>query len=552
MRLFSTVVLLLLLFPSSAQTLLGSAFTYQGTLRSAGQPANGSYDFRFQLYDGPDTAANPVGSAIDRNGVTVDNGLFTVSLDFGAGVFNGDARWLEVQVKASADTGYTTLAPRQELTAQPYALESVDALSASWLDLRDVPAGFADGVDDTTATTAGEGLVLNGNVLSANWGGNGSATTIARSDHNHIGETWTGGNSDLLLLELNGVDTALKITAGYRAIDASVTVTDGVAVKGESQRNTGTGVGVVGVTRAPDGNGIAGLNYGLSTTPQGYGVYGYSISKGAIGIYGTVGQSSTGTAANSVGVWGTTDTALGVGVAGIIDDGTNDAAGEQTVGVVGRNNRADGIGVFGYAPSPAGTTVAVKGQVASPAGFAGQFIGNVEVQGTLSKTAGSFKIDHPLDPENKVLYHSFVESPDMKNIYDGMAVLNAQGEAVVQLPEWFEALNRDFRYQLTCVGGYAPVYIKQEIDNHRFVIAGGPPGLKVSWQVTGIRHDKAADYYRIPVEEDKRPEQRGQYLNPEAFGLKASRGVHALSKTAKQALSRRPDPRPGFVPAAAQ
>src|SRR5262249_17366466 len=113
--------------------------------------------------------------------------------------------------------------------------------------------------------------------------------------------------------------------------------------------------------------------------------------------------------------------------------------------------------------------------------------GNVDVTGTISKGAGSFKIDHPLDPENKYLYHSFVESPDMMNIYNGTAVLDDHGEATIMLPNWFEALNRDFRYQLTCIGGFAPVYVAHEIAGNSFRIGGGKSGLKVSWQVTGVR-----------------------------------------------------------------
>ena len=81
-------------------------------------------------------------------------------------------------------------------------------------------------------------------------------------------------------------------------------------------------------------------------------------------------------------------------------------------------------------------------------GYAGKFYGNVEINGTLSKSAGTFKIDHPLDPENKYLYHSFVESPDMMNVYNGNVLLDNNGEAVVKLSDWFEALNMEFRYQL--------------------------------------------------------------------------------------------------------
>ena len=141
-------------------------------------------------------------------------------------------------------------------------------------------------------------------------------------------------------------------------------------------------------------------------------------------------------------------------------------------------------------------------------------MGTVQVLGTLSKMAGSFKIDHPLDPENKYLLHSFVESPDMMNVYNGNVALDANGEAAVQLPEWFEALNRDFRYQLTTIGAFAPVYVAQEVSGNGFTIAGGTPGLKVSWQVTGIRQDSYANAHRLPVEDLKPSEERGQYLHP--------------------------------------
>ena len=143
--------------------------------------------------------------------------------------------------------------------------------------------------------------------------------------------------------------------------------------------------------------------------------------------------------------------------------------------------------------------------------------GSLVVTGTVSKGGGSFKIDHPLDPENKTLSHSFVESPDMMNIYNGNAVLDRRGEAVVTLPDYFQALNRDFRYQLTCIGGFAPVYIAREIRGNSFKIAGGKPGMKVSWQVTGVRQDAYANAHRIPVEQDKPAPERGTYLHPDAF-----------------------------------
>jgi hypothetical protein len=143
--------------------------------------------------------------------------------------------------------------------------------------------------------------------------------------------------------------------------------------------------------------------------------------------------------------------------------------------------------------------------------------GNLSVSGNVNKSSGNFKIDHPLDPANKYLYHSFVESPDMKNVYDGMVVLNKKGEAVVELPDYFEALNQDFRYQLTSIGRFMPLYIATEIKGNKFTIAGGKPGAKVSWQVTGIRHDAYAEAHRIQVEENKTGKERGTYMHPELF-----------------------------------
>ncbi len=173
-------------------------------------------------------------------------------------------------------------------------------------------------------------------------------------------------------------------------------------------------------------------------------------------------------------------------------------------------------------------------------GGSGYFDGDVTVTGNLTKGSGSFKIDHPLDPANKYLYHSFVESPDMMNIYNGNVVLDAKGEAVVLLPNWFEALNEDFRYQLTGIGGFAPIYIAEEIANNRFKIAGGTPGLKVSWQVTGIRHDPYAEHHRIPVEEEKLGAERGRYLYSELYSQSSQNTISAAKPEREKAVAKTP------------
>ncbi len=253
--------------------------------------------------------------------------------------------------------------------------------------------------------------------------------------------------------------------------------------------------------------------YGRSVPQDFYGYGGYFVG-GWKGVYARV---------NPTGDLGYT------GVDGYVVGGSGD-----NYGVSGyASGSGFNYGVEGYA-SGSGTNYGVYGS-ASGAGtnWAGYFAGNVNVTGTLSKGGGSFKIDHPLDPANKYLYHSFVESPDMMNVYNGNVILNASGEAWVELPEWFEALNKDFRYQLTSIGAPGPnLYIAEEISGNRFKIAGGAPGVKVSWQVTGVRQDAFAQKNRIPVEDLKSPEDRGKYLHPEAHGLPASLGIdHTRQET---------------------
>ena len=167
----------------------------------------------------------------------------------------------------------------------------------------------------------------------------------------------------------------------------------------------------------------------------------------------------------------------------------------------------------------------------SSAGFGVFSNGNAHVQGTLSKTAGMFKIDHPLDPAGKYLCHSFVESPDMLNVYSGTVSLDGDGQATVELPDWFEALNRDVRYQLTAVGSAAPdLHVKTKVDRGRFTIAGGRAGQEVSWQLTGIRQDAYAKKHPIVVEQVKKGAEAGKYLHPELFGKPAKMGLHPMRR----------------------
>jgi hypothetical protein len=199
-----------------------------------------------------------------------------------------------------------------------------------------------------------------------------------------------------------------------------------------------------------------------------------------------------------------------------------------SAGVRGESTAVNGVGVWGIANN-GNTAVAVFGS--SIPGYAGWFSGRVKVTGTLEKPAGSFKIDHPLDPANKYLSHSFVESPDMMNIYNGNIVTDAKGYAEITLPVWFEALNRDFRYQLTVLDDsgsdeFVQVKVAKKVQGNRFTIRSSSPAVEVSWQVTGIRHDAYAEAHRIVVEEDKPVGNRGKYDHPELFGRPPTESTH--------------------------
>jgi hypothetical protein len=571
----SMLALALALLPAApclAQTPLGTAFTYQGQLTDAGSPANGSYDFQLILYDAA-SGGSQVGPIVSLDDLAVSAGLFTVAPDFGA-VFGGARRFLEIGVRPGASGGaYTIVGPRQELTPGPSALFSS---TAPWGGLSGVPAGFADGIDDDsggdiTSVTAGAGLAGGGVTgdlnLAVSFAGSGSATTASRSDHAHFGQSWTGASGSYGLQVVNSssdglVSRATATTGSSYGVDGQSASTSGTGVRGFATATSGSNFGVFGLTASPSGRGV----FGVATAAAGtsYGVYGQSSSVTGTGVFGINTASSgqnhavhgesasfygrgvfgwataTGNG-DAHGVRGRSDSADGSGVSGYAThtDGLNK-------GVMGVTDSSVGVGVFGVTTngSPSAFPVAVWGWAQGGAGDAGVFDGNVQVYGTLSKSAGSFKIDHPLDPENKYLYHSFVESPDMLNVYNGNVVLDARGEAVIEMPAWFEALNRDFRYQLCALGAPGPgLHVADKVRDNRFRIAGGSPGLEVSWQVTGIRKDAFAEAHRIPVEQDKPERERGTYLHPSEHGMPKERSrTHQLLRLPDQTDGPRPLP----------
>ncbi len=347
-------------------------------------------------------------------------------------------------------------------------------------------------------------------------------------------------------------------------------------VYGQSDRVNGYGVhgvahnGSNGAGVYGDGAGGAGV---WGNSASGFGVYGWSTSGVGVegysgGTTGVVGVSTAGTGVSgsgkSVGVWGGSD--AGNGVEGSSGTGPGVLGSGGPHGVVGMSSSSSGHGVSGYATG-SGIGVygesqngyAVTGYSSSQYGVKGDggnlgvyahnstanghdvylatqalaidaygkvvVRGDEQVDGTLTKGGGAFKIDHPLDPANKYLLHSFVESPDMMNVYNGNVVTDDDGRAVVQLPAWFEALNRDFRYQLTVIGRFAQAIVEEEVEGNRFVIRTNLGRVKVSWQVTGIRKDPYAERHRIQVEQDKPESERGFYLHPEVYGQPEERSI---------------------------
>lgn len=124
----------------------------------------------------------------------------------------------------------------------------------------------------------------------------------------------------------------------------------------------------------------------------------------------------------------------------------------------------------------------------------------------------------------------------MKNVYDGVATLDENGQALVQMPGYFEALNQDFRYQLTPIGSFAPLYVAQGVQNNSFLIAGGTPGMQVSWQVTGVRHDPWTEANRQEVEQPKALSEQGKYLYPELYGQPADQAIGYMASPAVNSL----------------
>lgn len=539
---FLVAALLLSATSSHAQTGAPSIVSYQGKVMVDGMPYTGDGYFKFAVVnqagsvsywsnDGSSSAGGQPAQAVLLpvlnglfNGLLGDTSLGGMGQPLTASVFDGTDRYLRVWFSDDG-VAFTRLTPDWRIAAVPYALQAEEAKNAA-------NAANAD--------------TLDGQHSSAFWALAGNAGT-APATH-FLGTT----DAQALVFRTASVERMRLDATGRLGIGTVPAAGSPLTIKGTGSDSAWlqlvdsaganqwhlnylgaglnfaeTGVsdyrlyledgGEVGIgTGAPDGK----LNVQNSSGSVTGRFTNLTPSGGTYAVVGTTASTSSGTRTgyfHAQGTSGNTDA-----IYALNNSNSNNAA-------AGYFNAAGTTGMMtGVWADISGTHTSsaagfFRNRSVSGAGYAGWFVGNVLIQGTLSKSAGSFTIDHPLDPANQTLSHSFVESPDMMNVYNGNAILDQNGEAWVELPEWFEVLNKDYRYQLTCIGGFAPVYIAAEIADNRFQIGGGKPGLKVSWQVTGIRRDPYAEMHPIVVEQKK--EQPRTYLCPECYGTPKLMGM---------------------------
>jgi hypothetical protein len=266
----------------------------------------------------------------------------------------------------------------------------------------------------------------------------------------------------------------------------------------------GIGHGSDGISGSTDAAGHSGV-FGNNTRADqnGWGLFGSSRGTGVRGDN----QGPSFANAPAFGVSGTAP--QGVAVAGQNNNTSFPA-------IHGRNLANGGVAVLGqaenggwgiYGLANGANSIAIHGH--NEGGLGGFFVGDVianndlTVRGTLTASTKLFRIDHPTDPKNKVLVHCSVESSELLNIYSGTVKTDADGRAVVQLPDYFEALNTDVRYQLTAIKEFSQAIVTEEVRKGRFVIATDKPNVKVSWQLTAVRCDSYALAHPLIVEQEK-------------------------------------------------
>ena len=425
-----------------------------------------------------------------------------------------------------------------------------------------------------SVTQNGTGAAILGTGTSqAGYGVYGSSTATIGNGYGVYGvnNTQAGAGVEGFAANTSYGIGVLGSSAGSTGIGVEGTTAGSYGVFGWSTATSGASYGVYGSGSSPSGAGVYGTGStgveGVATgAGPGAGVYG-------VGATGVVGVSTGAGAGGSFTGWTAPAGSAKSGVEGVSVTGGNSdpnnatnggdglvtvggssgytssasgkgGAGVSAVGGLGHIDLIDGIGVVGeLGPGGSFTGGNNTGEAcecggdgidAQPGvdqgstqadGYAGNFTGDVFISGTLNNQSPEVKMDDPLDPANKYLVHASVGSSEMKNMYDGTVTTDSQGDATVQLPEWFQALNSDFRYQLTVIGQFAQAIVAREIENNQFEIRTSTPGVKVSWQVTGVRQDAYAKSHPLVVEPEKQGRMRGFFIRPELYGAPAEKQI---------------------------
>jgi len=409
---------------------------------------------------------------------------------------------------------------------------------------------------------------------------------IAQTGHSNISGTaragqfvgggagLTGVNADLLnglnsTAFLQTVPNPLSLSSSLGGPTMKGTNTSGLSgssgVMGENSAASGNSYGVYGLNSSANGRAVqgwassaSGLSYGghfFSDSSLGIGVFGNATSTSG----GTFGGSFVSSSSGGTGVRGIAGSSIGStiggafysyssggkGVVGEVTSATGPTAGGQfesastsgtgvfglataltgaTYGAYGQSDSSTGRGVYGFASATGSSDVpyGVRG-VASTAtsGYAVYAAGDLGASGVKS-----FRIDHPHDPEGKYLLHYSSESPFPQNFYSGNVLTDASGYAWVGLPDYFEEINTNFKYQLTVVGrSFARAAVWDEISNNRFRIRTDMPNVRVSWEVKADRNDLRIRRNRPTDVREKTGIEKGKYQHPDYYGLPASRGM---------------------------
>ena len=538
MHRFLQIILLLVCLATTALAEVPRTISYQGRLTDNGVAISGAKNVVFTIYSGSGAQVWSSGSI----SVGFNNGLFSVELgkspqpSMPVDIWSADtAMTLGVAIPPSSE-----LTPRLRFSTTAYAFHALTAESAgsgsgwlhnqSFLKLENPYDSVGIGTDSPNAKV---GISSGGAQVALrleNPGTDGYSPALDAENSNTTCAIFRAGYSDWVPGDL------------WPSVCAISTLTDGSAVWAENESDTRPSLYAVNNAK---GAGI----WAVSS-------YGYTISaSGALGIL-TQADSACALRAESycedqtayvstsvyagtalgdhVAVLGYSRPGDNYGIGGMFEGGYEgiQAVVEPTgsayyCGLEAQINGGSGYnyGVYSVATGSAVNCALYAKASGGTTNWAGYFSGNVRVTGAITNPTSVMSIDNPDDPQNGYLQQADVVSDNLKSVYDGTVVLGADGTALVTLPSWLESFCGDFRYQLTCVGGFAPVYVSSEVAGNQFSIAGGSSGLKVCWQVTGIRKDKYALAHPLEVEKEKLASEKGKFLHPELFGYGQDRSV---------------------------